>query len=540
MTVKTRTLLRTAWPLAASVLLFLVLLGVIVSTGMRLCDGKLIYPLDDAYIHLATAKNLALYGVWGITRYAFTSSISSPFFTLLVAIVFRIIGVHEWVLLAFNVIAGILLLAVSDAALIRAAVRPLMRFVCLTIFVVAVPLPILAVSGMEHVVQTLLLFVFLALYIPILLEPAPRGSRFLWLLLVTAALVMSRYEGVATVSIAGLLLLIRRKWSQAVLLGLAALVPLAAFAWLSVAHGWYAIPNSILIKANMPHRTGTIPALLTGITYNAHTAPWLPWLILLPACLAYLAWCRNRTLWNSTVIGLILLAGSTAMHLTFARVGWFFRYEAYLIAWAIVWSFIAWSDCLSVIIHPSTVRPRFAAWVAAAGIFVSALMFLFFDAFRVNEAFSNASLSMKNVYDQPYQLGLFARDELPGATLLVDDMGAISFLSDDRILDVIGLGSIEPVIAMRHSVFNAAWLDAWLKREHADAALVHIDGPWSVAPLPGWIPAGSWTIPNNYVLASDTAHVYALKPSVKAEVETGFRNFRSKLPRDITARLPGT
>ena len=65
--------------------------------GMRLCDGNLIYPLDDTYIHLAIAKNFVLHGVWGVTKYAFTSSISSPFFTLLVAIAFRLTGVQEWV-----------------------------------------------------------------------------------------------------------------------------------------------------------------------------------------------------------------------------------------------------------------------------------------------------------------------------------------------------------------------------------------------------------------------------------------------------------
>ena len=45
-----------------------------------------------------------------------------------------------------------------------------MRILCLAILVVGVPLPVLAVSGMEHVVQTLLLFVFLAFYIPVLLD----------------------------------------------------------------------------------------------------------------------------------------------------------------------------------------------------------------------------------------------------------------------------------------------------------------------------------------------------------------------------------
>jgi hypothetical protein len=38
--------------------------------------GSFTYALDDAYIHLAMAKNFPL-GVWGTTRYEFSSSSSS-------------------------------------------------------------------------------------------------------------------------------------------------------------------------------------------------------------------------------------------------------------------------------------------------------------------------------------------------------------------------------------------------------------------------------------------------------------------------------
>ena len=271
---------------------------------------------------------------------------------------------------------------------------------------------------------------------------------------------------------------------------------------------------------------------IAGIAFNIHAAPWLPWLILLPACLAYFASSGNRTVWNSTVIGLVLLAGSTALHLFFARTGWFFRYEGYLIAWAILWVFVSWFDCRHAIVDAVTLPWGFVTGILAATAVISILMFAYFDGFRVNEAFSNASLSMKNVFDQPYQLGLFARDELPGATLLVNDMGAIAFLSDDKILDVIGLGSMEPALAKHHHAFDSAWLDGWLKREHAEVALVHITGPVSVAPLPNWISIVSWTVPDNYILACNTAYIYSLQPSAVVEVKKGLRKFLPRLPPD--------
>ena len=45
--------------------------------------NELVYPLDDAYIHMAISKNLQQHGVWGVTRHQFSSTSSSILFTLL-------------------------------------------------------------------------------------------------------------------------------------------------------------------------------------------------------------------------------------------------------------------------------------------------------------------------------------------------------------------------------------------------------------------------------------------------------------------------
>jgi hypothetical protein len=46
----------------------------------RFTNGTFVYPLDDTYIGMAIARNLAMHGVLGITSREFSSSGSSPLF----------------------------------------------------------------------------------------------------------------------------------------------------------------------------------------------------------------------------------------------------------------------------------------------------------------------------------------------------------------------------------------------------------------------------------------------------------------------------
>lgn len=83
-------------PLGVSIGLLTALCVVDIFFTVKLCGGHYVYALDDAYIGAAMAKNLALYGVWGATSHAFTSSTSTPLWLLLLAGANWLFGGSHW------------------------------------------------------------------------------------------------------------------------------------------------------------------------------------------------------------------------------------------------------------------------------------------------------------------------------------------------------------------------------------------------------------------------------------------------------------
>ena len=81
---------------------------------------------------------------------------------------------------------------------------------------------------------------------------------------VAALMVATRYESLFLVAVVGAILLWQGRIRPVVCLGVAAAVPVAAFALYSVAHGGLVLPNSVLMKSG-PGRFSTVGAGLSAV-----------------------------------------------------------------------------------------------------------------------------------------------------------------------------------------------------------------------------------------------------------------------------------
>src|SRR5579863_5573742 len=86
---------RAHWPLILALIALWVTVGRLYVLCVRADNGHFVYVVDDPYIHMAIAKNLAAHGVWGVTPYQFSSSSSSIIWPLLLSSIYRLFGPHE-------------------------------------------------------------------------------------------------------------------------------------------------------------------------------------------------------------------------------------------------------------------------------------------------------------------------------------------------------------------------------------------------------------------------------------------------------------
>src|SRR5882672_9393613 len=79
---------------------------------LKATGGVFMYPLDDPFIHMQVAKNLAFHQTWGIFPGEFASASSSLLYTVLLALIFKLFSVQVFIPFVINCIAAFFLLMV--------------------------------------------------------------------------------------------------------------------------------------------------------------------------------------------------------------------------------------------------------------------------------------------------------------------------------------------------------------------------------------------------------------------------------------------
>lgn len=527
---------RAYWPLLVSGVILLIVIAQVVTHSRRLNDGHLVYALDDAYIHMSIAKNFAQHGVWGVTQYGYSSTSSSPLWTLLLVLVYFITGVNEIAPLILNILLALALLGMCHHILTRCTVPALYRFIILLAIIILLPLNTLVLAGMEHVLQLLVCAAFLYYGAALLsMEKMPPvlswPSYRLWLL--GALTGTARYEGLFLVLIFCGLFALRWRVMYAVLLGAFSALPTVIYGLIAAANGWTFLPTSLLLKSDAGYLSGaSFDALLTYFfvdTFHIFANQHVMSTMVLAALFIYVfRYTRGRSFWDSgqiMLLAFVLITFVNVRLVSWPDSGTFRRYEAYLVLLAL----LAIPAALGADL-PRRVYARYLPAYIIAGLL---LMFLMQDIYARYTflAFENPVVTAtENIYRQQYQMAHFLNDYYDGAAVAANDIGAINYFARIDAIDLFGLGTIEVARAKDEGLYNTGEMDRIVEARGGRIAVIYANWFDAYGGLPPeWTLVGQWQLGmTNVILGNDTVSFYALLPD---EVETLAANLRAYSPR---------
>lgn len=444
----------------ACVALYLAVALGLLLTILKRDDGVFTYSLDDPYIHLALAKNLA-HGHYGINPGEASSPSSSivwPF--LLTPFAGRAWG--EYVPLGWNVLfCGMAAWGIGrivdgwsglsrDAGPLAPAERlPWVgRLGVATALMLAANLAGLTFVGMEHGLQVLLAIACAAGMVE-----AFAGRQIpMWCLCAAVAGPMVRYENFALVAAVAVALAGQGRMRGAVRLVAVSLVGPGLFSVFLVSRGLPALPMSVLIKARVYAVAGSATAEVMGTMYGRVVREWVWWgLLAVAGVLVWLA-LRERERARRFVLGGALLVA--VLQTAVGRFNWFHRYEVYAVIFTVLVAATALVE-----------RVRVPVWCVTLGLLVL--------AWPYEAALWETPAAAGNVYQQQWQMARFEAEFYRG-TVAVNDLGLVSYRrpAGVYVLDLWGLASPE---AARKAYKDAAWLDEVTEAHGAGLAMIYPD-----------------------------------------------------------------
>jgi hypothetical protein len=524
------------WTLILTLIIFWIIVATVFALLYSKNQAHFSYTFDDTYIHLAMVKNLVNHGVWGIHSAGFTSTSSSPLWTLLLALIYYTTGLIELVPFILNIIICSLIIISVNNFLTKKNIQPIFLFPILLSIIFFTPLPFLVFSGLEHPLHILLTIFFVHLSGKILSAEKTQSKEYLLLLVVSFFITISRYEALFLVFIVSLLFVVRRRYSQSLLLIFVGISPITIYGIISLINGWYFLPNSVLLKGTIPDFKSLQGIFdLIGYTGYKQLISNLPtlFLILISLTVFFIKYTREKKLWKDYTIMLIILIITILLHVQFGKLG-FNRYEAYLIS--LGFYVLASAGCdgylsakFSLRISANTL-PKYLAI-----ILFSAIIFMPFIT-RGRSALVYLPNAANNIYEQQYQMGLFLNRFCSSKTVAANDIGAINYLADIKCVDLFGLASIEVAVLKRAHLYNKQKIYALTKQKNVQIALLYDSWfDWgNIGGLPeSWVKVGQWKIPDNYVCGDDVVSFYAVDSLQINELSNYLKLFSPSLPKDV-------
>lgn len=490
-------------------------------------SGHMVYTIDDIYIHLAISRNLNEFSVFGVTRYEFSSSSSSPFWNLIISAGFLLVGVTDMLPLVLNVILASVAVVTVYEFLKDIDASPRYITGVLLSFVFFTSLPGLVFTGMEHILHIILSLVFVVFASRILSNEESTGRESLFLFVVAFFASAIRFESIFLVLPVALLFSMKRNWSHALtVLGVAAL-PWIAYGIVSIQNGWFFLPNSLIVKGIEDLNYGIGWFFVRGIA-NLAAAPYLLGLLVVSVKIHR---SQDQGFWQIDNITMFLFVSVCLMHLQLARIGWFFRYEAYLVALGIFTVAVRSHKFISDFNLASLRIPRIETSLRKNRLYALGLIALFFTPLMARGALCIfwTPIASNNIYDQHYQMALFLDRYYTGESVMLNDIGYANYLSDIVCIDKWGIGTLD---------VGKSWLDGSISVDTIRIAAANHSVKIAIIYLDGLVPeewevVGYWTIRNNVVAYNSTVAFLAVMPSERDRLIDSLIQFSSDLSEDV-------
>lgn len=485
--------------------------------------GTFLYSLDDPYIHLALAENLAR-GHHGINA-AEPSSPSSSILYPLLLVPGVLAGIERLLPLAIN-LAALLATVWLLQRLVHRAVGSgppgaewRLSIVLLTL-VLCLNLVGIAFTGLGHSLHALLSLA--VLFGLIVAFEEDRGPGWLVAALVLGPLV--RYEGLAITVAALVVLVLGGRWRPALISALLLALALAAHGTFLMQQGLPVLPSSVMVKspvawsladADSPSlaRT-TLGNMQEGLTSERGLMlAALVWLVALGA-----VWTRPFRWRNAetALAGFAVLAA--AAHFVAGRFGWFDRYEIYVMTTVAAALLYVWRRSLARLLE----APRAWPVVALIAVIVAA-------GWPYLRTTALTPLGSNDIYRQQWQMRRFATEYLR-APVAVNDLGLVSYRNPHYVLDIWGLGLDEVRRANASGNARTETIDRLTRAHGVGAAMLYEN--WFQGVLPeSWRPIARLSLGRSaYAVDTDTVTFYATSPEAAAELRALARRFAAALP----------
>lgn len=492
---------------------------------MQKTGGKYIYPLDDTYIHMSISKTLAQSGTWGINKDVFASASSSPLFTVMLASLFLLFGINDNIPLVLNIVL-INVFFVASFYFFKKVSKiyniSYILFFCFTnIFAL---LYVQVLSGMEHVLHILISFFAFALFYLILSNSQTPKRLILPFLLAVFCSVLIRFESLFFILPMSFVLLFFRRWQLSIYLLISAVLPILLFGIYSISHGGYFIPNSLIVKSGAQVSMDLTEKLNLYFDKLVALVKYREFSFIILATLV--VFTVRMLKYGKTVelrkIPLIFVSISAIiLHVLFANFGWFFRYEAYLFVLLL----------FSVILYLLQIPSR---KVLLGYTLISLYLFHFTYGNRIIYSIEYIRWAGKNVYEQQYLNAQILRKFFNDKKVILGDLGAISYFTDCKVLDLVGLGTNEVAMQRFTNKYNALQL---IKENSNEYDFLIMPYGWfsrvDYKRETTWIKVADFEISNNVYCYSNKIEIYANNILMAKKLRSSIIQLRLSIPSDV-------